>query len=137
MIILFCQWNCYFWKYLLQSQIKIPNWYDGTHVYFQFHLLNWIFFQLKNDLFSNSNLKACVRHFLSNFYFYTNWWPFKNYEMCFLFHLKSSFRSWDTQIFVILSLPFHTFQIQKDKWKWNNLWCHELACINLQMQFLE
>ena len=29
--------------------------------------------------------------------------------------------------------PFHTFQIQKDKWKWNNLWCHELTCINLQM----
>ena len=35
--------------------------------------------------------------------------------------------------FCIFSLPFHTFQIQKDKWKWNNLWCHELACINLQM----
>ena len=26
--------------------------------------------------------------------------------------------------------PFHTFQIQKDKWKGNNLWCYELACIN-------
>ena len=24
------------------------------------------------------------------------------------------------------------FQIQKDKWKWNNL-CHRLSCINLQM----
>ena len=23
-------------------------------------------------------------------------------------------------------LPFHNFQIQKDKWKWYNLWCHEL-----------
>ena len=31
---------------------------------------------------------------------------------------------------VIFSLPFHIFQILKDKWKWNNLWCHELACIN-------
>ena len=29
-------------------------------------------------------------------------------------------------------LPFHTFQIQKDNWKRNNL-CHELTCINLQM----
>ena len=36
-------------------------------------------------------------------------------------------------VFAIFSLPFHTFQIQKDYWKWNNLWCHELACINLQM----
>ena len=33
----------------------------------------------------------------------------------------SSFRSRDIQIFVIFSLSFHTFQIQKDKWKWNNL----------------
>ena len=81
--------------------------------------------------------KACISYFLSNFYFFTNWWPLKNYEKCFLFHLKTSFCSRDIQIFVIFSLPFYTFQIQKDKWKWNNLWCHELACINLQMQFLE
>ena len=61
--------------------------------------------------------KACVRYFLSNFYFQ----PFKNYEKCFLFHLKSSFRSQDVQFFVIFSLPFHTVQVQKAKWKWNNL----------------
>ena len=34
--------------------------------------------------------------------------------------------------FCVFSLPFHTFQIQKVKWKWNNL-CHELTWINLQM----
>ena len=39
----------------------------------------------------------------------------------FLFYLKSSFCAQDIQIFVILPLPSHTFQIQKDKWKWNNL----------------
>ena len=55
-----------------------------------------------------------------------------NFEKCFLFHLKRSFPSRDIQIFVIFSLPFYTFQIQKDKWKWNNL-CYELACINLHM----
>ena len=37
----------------------------------------------------------------------------------FLFHLKSSFRSRGIQIFIIFSLPFQTFQIQKGKWKWN------------------
>ena len=37
------------------------------------------------------------------------------------------------QIFVFFSLLFHTFQTQEGKWKWNNLWCHELACINLLM----
>ena len=77
-------------------------------------------------------VKASVRYFVSNFYFLTKWKPFKNYEKCFLSHLKSSFGSRDIQFFVIFSLPFHTFQIQKDKWKWNNL-CHELICINFQM----
>ena len=35
--------------------------------------------------------------------------------------------------FYIFSLLFHTFQIEKEKWKWNNLWCHELASINFLM----
>ena len=30
---------------------------------------------------------------------------FHSFEKCFLFHLKSSFRSWDIQIFVFLSFP--------------------------------
>ena len=38
--------------------------------------------------------------------------------------------------FCNFSLPFHNFQLQKDRWKWNKLWCHKLFCINLQMQFL-
>ena len=32
-------------------------------------------------------------------------------EKCFLFHLKSSFRPRDIQIFVICPLPFHNVQI--------------------------
>ena len=72
--------------------------------------------------------KACVRYFLSNFYFFTKWYPFKNNKKYFLFRWKSSFCSQDIQIFSFL---FHTFQIQKDKWKWNNLCCHELVCVNL------
>ena len=58
-------------------------------------------------------------------------------EKCFLFHVKSSFCSQDFQIFVFFLLPFHFFQIQKDKWKWNNQWCHALFCINLKVWFLE
>ena len=37
--------------------------------------------------------------------FITKWKPFKKYEKCFLFHLKSSFRSWDIQVFVFSSSP--------------------------------
>ena len=65
--------------------------------------------------------RACVRYFLSNFYFSPKDGPSKTMKSVFLFHLKSSFGSRDIQIFVIFSLPFHTFQIQKDKQKWNNL----------------
>ena len=77
-------------------------------------------------------LKLAFTIFYQIFIFSPNDSPLKTMK-CFLFYLKTSFHSWDIQIFVIFSLPFHTFQIQKDKWKWNNLWCHELACINLQM----
>ena len=41
-------------------------------------------------------------------------------EKYFLFHLKSSFCFRNIQFFVFFSLPSHSFQIQKDKWKWNN-----------------
>ena len=74
-------------------------------------------------------LKACVRYFLSNFYFFTKWQTLNKYEKSFLFHLKSSFRSQDIFVF----LPFlSTFQNQKVKWKWNNLY-RELTSINLQI----
>ena len=52
---------------------------------------------------------------------------FQKLRKMFLISSKSSFRSRDIQIFVIFPLPLHTFQIQKNKWKWNNSWCHELA----------
>ena len=70
--------------------------------------------------------------FYQIFIFSPNDSPLKTEEKKNLFHLKSAFRSRDIQIFVIFSLPFHTFQIQKGKWKWNNL-CHELTFINLQL----
>ena len=45
------------------------------------------------------------------FLFLAKWWPFKNYEKCFLFHLKCPFHSWGLQIFVFLSsfLPVNHF----------------------------
>ena len=47
------------------------------------------------QLFPIHNLKACVYYFVSNFYFFTKWYLFKN-----------SFHSQDIQIFVVFSLPF-------------------------------
>ena len=48
--------------------------------------------------------KVWVRYFLSNIYFSQNESPSKT-ENCFSFHLKSSFRFRDIQIFVFLSSP--------------------------------
>ena len=56
----------------------------------------------------------------------------KNYEKCFLFHLKSSFRSRDIQFFVFLSFPLflpvgHCFR----GWSKINLKVHDVIdCLN-------
>ena len=65
-------------------------------------------------------LKLLFAIFYQIFIFSPNDRPLKT-EKCFLFHQKNSFHSRDNQIFVFFSLPFHAFQIQKNKWKWNNL----------------
>ena len=65
-------------------------------------------------------LTACVHYFLSNFYFFTKWYLFKNYEKSFLFHLKSSFCSQDIQFFDF----FPSFPDSKGQME--DLWCHEL-----------
>ena len=51
------------------------------------------------------NLKLLSAIFFNKFLFFTKLQPFKHYERCFLFHLKSSFRSEDIQIFVFPSSP--------------------------------
>ena len=78
---------------------------------------------LKIVIFTNNDqgyLKLVSTIFYQFFIFSPDDSPSKT-EKCFLFHLKNSFLSRDIQFFVIFSLPFHAFQIQKNKWKWNNL----------------
>ena len=67
---------------------------------------------------NQTTLKLVSVIFYQIFIFSQNDSPLKT---IFLFQLKSSFCSQDIQIFVIFFFPFHTFQIQKDKWKWNSL----------------
>ena len=81
---------------------------------------------------TGGSLKFVSAIFYQIFIFSPNDTPSKTVKNV-LFHLKSSFCSQDIQIFVIFPLPLHTFQVQKNKWKWNNLRSHELACINLQV----
>ena len=78
------------------------------------------------------NLKLVSAIFHQIFIFSSNDIPSNTMKNVF-FSSKKLFwfsRYWN---FCNFSLHFQTFQIQKNKWKWNNLWCHELICINLQL----
>ena len=55
-------------------------------------------------MFEKLVVKACVCYIVSNFYFSPNDSPSKTMK-CFLFPLKSSFRSQDIQFFVFPSSP--------------------------------
>ena len=86
---------------------------------------------------SSHIVKACVRYFLIKFLFFHQMRVLQNLWKIFFIPSKKLFSFSKYSNFCNFSLPFHTFHIQKDKWKWNNLQCHELACINSQVQTLE
>ena len=81
-------------------------------------------------------LKLVSTIFYQIFIFSPNDSPSKTIKNVFYFIKKAPFV---LEIFKFLYFfPFLCpFQTRKDKRKWNNLCCHELACINLQMQFLK
>ena len=70
--------------------------------------------QIPETLKKTNNLKLLSAIFYQIFIFSSNGSPLKTMKNV-LFHVKNSFRSRDIQIFVIFSLPFNTFQIQKGK----------------------
>ena len=78
-----------------------------------------------------STFKACVCYFLSNFYFSPNDTPSKT-EKYFLFHLKSSFHSWDIPIFVFSCSPlFCPFSHCFRGWFKRNLKVYDVInCLN-------
>ena len=97
------------------------------------HFKLWI----KSDIITNNIrkmfeklvVKACVCYILSNFYFSPNDSPSKTMK-CFLFHRKSSFRSWDIQNFVYSSSPlFFPVSHCCTGWLKKNevLWRHHLS----------
>ena len=77
-------------------------------------------------------LKACVHYFHQIFIFSSNDSPSKTIKKCFLFHLKSFFRSRYIQIFVFLTFPLfrhvgHCFR----GWLKINLKVHDVInCLN-------
>ena len=79
------------------------------------------------ELPSDLNLVLLFNKFL----FFAKWWPFRNYERCFLFYLKNSFRFQDIQIFLLQSSPLflpvsHCFRA----WSKINLKVYDINCLN-------
>ena len=65
-------------------------------------LLDW---SCTHSWWISIHFKACVRYFLSNFYFSLNDSPSKTMKNVFIFNQKSPFRSQDILIFVLPSSP--------------------------------
>ena len=49
-------------------------------------------------LYTSVCFKGCVHYIFAGLFFVSKSEPFQNKEECFLFHLGSSFHSWDNQI---------------------------------------
>ena len=75
---------------------------------------------LTNPMLITAFLKLVSAIFYQIFIFSSNDSPSKTIKNVFYF-IEKTLRSQDIQFFVIFSPPFHTFQIQKDKWKCSNL----------------
>ena len=63
------------------------------------------FWRTSTKVIPIERLKSFCPLIFRKFLFFTKWQPFKNYEGCFSFHLKSSFHYWDIQIFVFSPSP--------------------------------
>ena len=84
------------------------------------------------DNCSSPNLKLLPAIFFIKFLFFTKWYPFKNYEKRFLFHLKTSFRSQNIQTFVFSSSPlFSPASHYSGGWSKKNLKVYDVInCLN-------
>ena len=61
------------------------------------------------------------------FHFFIKWWPLNNYKKCFLFHLKSFFRSRDIQVLVFPpSLLFFSVSHSLRGWSKINLKVYDI-----------
>ena len=108
---------------------KIWNWAISQLFLSMNDFKNHILLKNKRTINILNMLKLVSTIFYQSFVFPQSDSSSKTMKSVFYFIKKSPFCSHYIQTFVIFSLAFHTSQIQKNNWKWNNLWCHELACI--------
>ena len=102
-------------KFLAQISIKITK----NNKMLVLLCLNKVYFFVRESL--------CQLFFIIVWFFYQMVTLHKLWKMFFSFSRYSNFSKFFRSI--------HTFPIQWDKLRWNNLWCYKLVCINLQMYF--
>ena len=90
-------------------------------------------FLIKLDKLNLGTIQSLCPLFFIKFLLFLQMIALQKLEKMFFISSKKFFSFLRYSIFCNFSLPFQTFHIQQDKWKWNNVWCHELTCINLQM----
>ena len=95
-------------------------------------LIHFTFFFFLFFLYS---FQAYVCYFFQIFIFSSNDSPSKIIKNIFYFMGKALFVLKIFKYFVIFSLPFHNFQIQKHKWKWKKL-TDILICSQKYVQIL-
>ena len=124
---------CIFLQSLEEGNSKC---YFFPKIVFIVSLYSWCFFLYLGFIHleeNNQEVWSLCPLFFINFLFFTKWKPFKNYEYMFFISSKKlfSFSRYSSLCNFFPSFPH--FPDSKGKSKWNNLWCHKLTCINLQM----
>ena len=120
---LMASWQLNIWKvkiWLSQQQKEFSKLNKNI-----FLLLKALYFRHTKETSKNvaeTAFKACVRYFFFLFiFFFTKWQALNNFEVCFLFHLESSFHYQVIQFFVSRSFTFF-FSVSywlRRRWKIN------------------
>ena len=114
--------------------LGLSRWANGLHSLFRKNRMYLLFRvnKFRNACCTFSNLKSLCPLFFIKLLFLTKWYLFKNYEKCFLFHLKSQIRSRGIQIFLFPSSPlFLTVSHCFRGWSKRNFKVHDIInCLN-------
>ena len=101
--------------------------YDAESLFTSIQVSETIDYIIK-EIYKNKVIKVGLSLSKKKLIYFFQWKPVKNDAKCFLLHLKSSFRSQDVYIFVLIF-----WLCRKSQSYFQNLWRHNMA--NKQLQY--
>ena len=120
-------------KYTKESDVISPKWLRfEERVAFLSCKFAFNFMILVNRITLVISLKLMSTIFLIKFLFFHQMIALKKLWKMFFISSKKLFLFLRLSNFCNFFPSFPNFP-NSNNWMWNNLWCHELACINLQM----